>query len=227
MKNSAKILVLALLFVPQVSSAALTIPQANAILSVLMAFGVDLVTLNNVRNILIPVSIASPQTVTTTITPSQPTQNIQITVAPVQLSNVGGIINQMQDELKVTQSYTPKNNMNQRKYGVYSFKVEIVKGGKSVRGTNPPEIGGYVEDTLITMTLNPDDSSYYDVDTRTDPPTKLPYQKYPHGVTTPTSNDWNAGFAYAPTTAGKKIVTFTAQGLTKEITFDVPEIEEE
>ena len=174
-----------------------------AILSLLLAFGVDVPTVNNVRAIL-----------TKTQATTTPIANVPVTVAPVIEnepvyfgSTNPTVYNPPTQPAPVVESVAMKElkilnvdefpSANDSPFGAFTLRVAVVEDGK------------YEKFTEITMNAP---------DVSTTP-------EYVNGKITKKANtetgnhegNWHAGFSYIPTSAGEKIITFTSGDLTKTV----------
>lgn len=206
------IVIVPFLAFPSVSFAStLTAPQADAILAVLVAFGVDQDTIANIRMILAP-----SEPVQGTINTS-PVSSPQQTASTTQSAPVAGSINNQssapmpEDKSAIIAKVVGQNkNDSSLPFGSYSIKVQVLdKDGKPTGGT------------FIT---NPRDENATKIPVTMTAPGNLfsgGSEAIIDSIETTGSKDYFHTFGYAPKTGGSKSLTFVSGKLSTTIKIDV------
>lgn len=177
----------------------MTTAMIIAILSLLLAFGVDIPTVNNVRAILTNTQATTTPiaVVPTEITPirenqpvyfgnTAPVNNAPSTPAPVVQSPV-------MDELKISE-VIERPSQEYAPHGIFIIRMAVVNDGKHKKFA---EIKMTAQDDSITPEY-----------------TNGSITKKTNTESTNNSQDWTSGFIYTPTSSGEKTITFTSGGLT-------------
>lgn len=174
----------------------LTIIQAQAILSILIAFGVPQITVNKVHDILIPsnpIEIQAP----TPITITQTTQVIPTTTNPS--TNLEGVNNSPTPTPTVVESKSMVDIVIPEPR-VYPASQGNPYGHLLFVGVSVLDENG-ANKFLADVSMNDGDGVIIEQQTNTQSGTN--------------KGDWTATFSYAPKSAGDKILTFTSGDLTK------------
>src|SRR3990167_2133 len=174
----------------------LTIAQITALLSLLIAFGVETVTVNNVRAILTKTQatttpISTVQTITTPIVENAPVYfgSTPVIINNPPVNNPAPTPEPVVESVPVDKSEIVIQSATKDGGGMLFYVSKLDSEGNSIK--------------FATITMESDQGTMDAV---------------AHSRWTYHTDPWIAGFTYYPTTAGEKTITFTAGNLTKTTT---------
>lgn len=206
---------------PSISFASqISAPQANAILNLLTAFGVDQLTINNIRLILLPTPAQTQPVFNPTIpapTPTSvgvsPTTTVTPSPTAVSTAQTSQSPSTPTDQSAITVEFINHSAPDVRgnlPFGIYMLRVRVLDANGKPNGgtfvTNPRD----EHSTKIPIVMTAANDVYGpSVEAIIDTNETLQ------------SKDWYHQFGYAPTQKGPVTITFTSGNLTKIYFLDV------